>query len=513
MGRNIIGLIIGILLIISVINCENKDTKKEDKIEDNFITEFTYKTVIGSEYTKTHLCGPVSNPSVGVIFFFNNQISYDDKLLMNFIFSSTDYSEEKKVNFLFVNELEENEIPIDEEELKKYKANNNLDGYYEAFLSYQKIKNKIGIPLIWDKNHDMFKDFTKNKDFIKKEMPYIILIDKSRKVVKHYKSLTYKDIANIKIDINTLISKNDKVKLVEDNEIRILFSGMNKGLIHSANCPKCKGGLSLLSTVMDDYKKADEDIVIINTGNFMPNYFDENRLHKKYTLDVMNLMKFDFVVLGRFEYFTGTDFIKKIADSMNVLATNLDSQLIKTKKYEIKEIGDSKVAFISLFDGKIAEPFKRFSLPNAKDDKTTNLIENISFKNIDEILPELIKELKSKSDAIVAITHFKASNSNPFENEKKLIETYPEIKVVVDANTHHDINGKNYEIVNDGIIISIDKNAFSITDLHVSFDDAGKLKYHKLNNIPITKYYTFDDRIVNLNTQFKDELKKKILSE
>ena len=68
------------------------------------------------------------------------------------------------------------------------------------------------------------------------------------------------------------------------DEIRLIFNGMNRGILHRGNCFQCRGGISLVSNAIKEFKDNYKEIPIINTGNFMPNYYEENKLKHDYIL-------------------------------------------------------------------------------------------------------------------------------------------------------------------------------------------------------------------------------------
>ena len=410
------------------------------------------------------------------------------------------------------------EVVTVEKELIQKSHNELKDMDINSFINMRRVKNNFFWQVIWDKNHDFYKTMFNVKSYEETKLPAVAIIDRAYNIVKTYSTLDKISMASMLKEVDSLSNQESTYKSLNTDEVRIAFSGMNRGVIQRDECSICKGGLSLTANAIKEYRSANKEVPVINTGNFMQNYYNEYSEQKKYILSALKVCNFDFYGIGLLELLSGSDYLMNISNELTVLASNIKYQKNQDKinKYLIKKIGSKSVGFISIVDPKDYEMLKRFSFrqndANSKEkENIKNIITDIEFINVDDALSEAISDLKSKDvDIIAVITHYKQNIRKPYEMEKKLIESYPNVKLVIDASESYNPSLENFVQVGNSVIIQMDKKAESLTDFIGKWDTDGNLKYFSVNYIPITQIYGKNEEITKINLQFNDEVMKSV---
>lgn len=202
--------------------------------------------------------------------------------------------------------------------------------------------------------------------------------------------------------------------------VRIIYSGDISGYLEACNCPgNLFGGLIYADEVINKQRKKNENTLILDAGDLFPAANWEK--NARYAMKFYNLMQVTALNIGDQEFWFGKEYL--IAQKSKVKFVFLSANIFEDdsllfKPYIIKTIGDKKIAIAGIA---CKEAF------NALD---SCQLSDIKIKAVDQILPPLIKKLKSISDLIILLSHC------GLIADKKLAQKYQDIDFIIGAHSH-----------------------------------------------------------------------------
>jgi len=193
-------------------------------------------------------------------------------------------------------------------------------------------------------------------------------------------------------------------------------------------------GIVKVYSVVEEIRKENPNTLLIDNGDTIQGTILSDDLYntKKElphpVIDVMNLMKYDAMTLGNHEFNFGIDMVKKIEKEAQfpILAANVkynkdDSYFVKP--YVITEVAGVKVGILGLTNPNI---------PRWDGPKVTEL----KFENMADAAEKHIKDLKEKSDIIIATAHAGFEDEYGKDSAKEIIERCPEISALLVGHSH-----------------------------------------------------------------------------
>lgn len=193
------------------------------------------------------------------------------------------------------------------------------------------------------------------------------------------------------------------------------------------------GGVLRRKVVIDSVRAAEENVLLVDAGDFVQGTLYFNLYRGKVEQKMMNELGYDIRILGNHEFDNGIDELADLlADSRaELLSTNYDlsnSALGKKfRPYTIREIGDKQVGFIALN----LRPEGMISEGNYDGVVYLDAIKAANatawwLKHIDKV------------DAVVAITHIGYNPSMP-PGDKLLAGISEDIDVIIGGHSHDHI--------------------------------------------------------------------------
>ncbi|MGJ0846874.1 5'-nucleotidase C-terminal domain-containing protein [Tissierella praeacuta] len=199
-------------------------------------------------------------------------------------------------------------------------------------------------------------------------------------------------------------------------------------------------GIVKVYSVVEEIRKENPNTLLIDNGDTIQGTILSDDLYntKKElphpVIDVMNFMKYDAMTLGNHEFNFGIDMVKKIEKEAQfpILAANVkynkdDSYFVKP--YVITEVAGVKVGILGL-----ANP----NIPRWDGPKVTEL----KFENMADAAEKHIKDLKEKSDIIIATAHAGFEDEYGKDGAKEIIERCPEISALLVGHSHATVKEK-----------------------------------------------------------------------
>lgn len=199
-------------------------------------------------------------------------------------------------------------------------------------------------------------------------------------------------------------------------------------------------GMAKIYTIVEEVRKENPNTLLIDNGDTIQGTILSDDLYntrkelKHPVIDVMNFMKYDSMTLGNHEFNFGVDMIKKIEKEANfpILAANAkydkdNSYLVKP--YTVAEVAGIKVGILGLTNPNI---------PRWDGPKVTEL----KFENMADAAEKHIKELKEKSDIIIATAHAGFEEEYGKDGAKEMIERCPEIAALLVGHGHITVKEK-----------------------------------------------------------------------
>lgn len=228
---------------------------------------------------------------------------------------------------------------------------------------------------------------------------------------------------------------------------------------HLENWPKIRRYLIRQKEI---YSRTGKTVLTIDLGDFIDRWHPlTEATNGQANVELMNAIKYNAVTIGNNEGVGNSkDQLNHLYDHGNfdVLLGNLFDLNTKkaptwAKPYKIIETTNkTKIGLIAL-----TAPFPLTYKPNGWDIRTAK-----------EILPTLIKELQSKCDIIVLISHL------GIDEDIKIANAYPEINVLLGSHTHHLF--KHGEMINQTQLSAAGKFGYYIGEVHLTI--AGKEIIH-----------------------------------
>lgn len=178
------------------------------------------------------------------------------------------------------------------------------------------------------------------------------------------------------------------------------------------------GGIAYLAGEVDHLRK-EKASLLLSAGDMIQGNNWTNLFRGESTIELMNLMRFDAMVVGNHEFDFGQDVLRRrISESkFPVLGANVEG-LDLLKPFLIKELNGVRVAII----GVVTEDTLISTYPRN--------VAGLRFVSPIDTVEKYIKELKDRSDMVVVLSHI----GNPAD--RILAENVRGIDVIVGGHSH-----------------------------------------------------------------------------
>ncbi|MEA1964174.1 MAG: bifunctional UDP-sugar hydrolase/5'-nucleotidase [Candidatus Aerophobetes bacterium] len=258
---------------------------------------------------------------------------------------------------------------------------------------------------------------------------------------------------------------------------------------------KNRGGIISLTSLISKIKEENEEILLLDAGDFLQDYFDipTSLLKGKPMVEWMNEIGYDATVLGNHEFYYGPQGLEDRLKEINfpLLSANI-SGLNKVNPYIIREINGVKVGIVGLTTLDYI-PFQRFL--------------NLKFSNPISTAKKYVKLLSSKVDILIFLNHLGVGA------DKYLAGEVPGIDIIIGGHSHTKID-KPIKIKDTYIVQAFKWGAY-LGKIEVEIKKDGKGKYFlsqlKHNLIPVCNIKN-DERNKLLRENYQKKISKKMPS-
>jgi 5'-nucleotidase/UDP-sugar diphosphatase len=207
----------------------------------------------------------------------------------------------------------------------------------------------------------------------------------------------------------------------EQVEIRILYLNDFHGFAEPYKpfgSDEMYGGIAYLAGEVDHLRK-EKASLLLSAGDMIQGNNWTNLFRGESTIELMNLMRFDAMVVGNHEFDFGQDVLRRrISESkFPVLGANVEG-LDLLKPFLIKELNGVRVAVI----GVVTEDTLISTYPRN--------VAGLRFVSPIDTVEKYIKELKDRSDVVVVLSHI------GYPADRILAENVRGIDVIVGGHSH-----------------------------------------------------------------------------
>ncbi len=207
----------------------------------------------------------------------------------------------------------------------------------------------------------------------------------------------------------------------EQHALRILYVNDFHGFAEPyrpLGSDKLEGGIAYLAGEVRKLR-AEVPSLLLAAGDMIQGNNWANLFQGRSTIEAMNAMKFDAMVVGNHEFDFGRDVLsKRISEAeFPVLGANVEG-FDALRPYTVKEVGGVKVAIIGVVTG---------------DTPVSTHPRNVAGMKFDppaEAVKKYIRELKGKADVIMVLSHI------GYAEDRKLAEEVKGIDVIVGGHSH-----------------------------------------------------------------------------
>ena len=199
------------------------------------------------------------------------------------------------------------------------------------------------------------------------------------------------------------------------------------------------GGVLQRKAIIDSIRNEENNVVLIDAGDIVQGTLYFKYFHGDVEYPLMDMMGYDFMVLGNHEFDNGMESLEKYYKRLNSIplsanydfsGTNLDGVF---QPYSIKEINGKKIGFIGIN----LDPASIISQKNF----------GAEFKEVKPVANEVAYKLKHDEgcDLVVVISHIGYGKVNDKTSDIDLAEASSDIDLIIGGHTHTLIDPANPE--------------------------------------------------------------------
>ncbi len=249
--------------------------------------------------------------------------------------------------------------------------------------------------------------------------------------------------------------------LSEETRIRILHVNDFHGFAEPhkpLGSQELLGGAAYLSAAVNRLR-GERPTLLVAGGDMIQGHTWANLSKGESSIELMNAMKFDVMVVGNHEFDFGQEVLKKrISEAIfPVLAANVYG-MEALKPYAVKEVGGVKVGFL----GVVAEDTPVLTHP-------TN-VTGLRFASVQETVEKYLPEVRAKSDIVVVLSHI------GYPADRLLAEKVKGIDIIIGAHSHTKV--VDPPRIGDTLIVQAWEHAKALGVLDIAFE-GGRIKSAK----------------------------------
>ena len=241
--------------------------------------------------------------------------------------------------------------------------------------------------------------------------------------------------------------------------LRILYVNDFHGFAEPYKDPGSKEDLGGVATLAGEVNRLrrEKPTLLLAAGDMIQGHSWANLFRGKSSIDLMNRMRFDAMVVGNHEFDFGPDVLKKRIGEARfpVLGANVEGFKDGLKPFVIKEFPGFKVAVIG-----VVTP----DTPQATHPKN---VQGLKFLPPAATVGKYLPELKEQADLVIVLSHI------GYQADRELAAQVPGIPVIVGGHSHTKL--LEPAVVNQTIIVQAWEHAKALGVLDLTLEN-GKIK-------------------------------------
>lgn len=196
-------------------------------------------------------------------------------------------------------------------------------------------------------------------------------------------------------------------------------------------------GYAKLATIREQQKALTPYITTVSCGDFIQGDLVGAISTGGHIIDIMNLVKYDFVTLGNHEFDFGVPRMFELTDKLNAQVVDANFRDVQTNQtpfptYEIVTYEDVDIAYIGLTTTSTLS-----SSPKKFQDESGAFVYDFSKNTFYETAQSYVNQARQEgADYIVVLSHLGDEPDNDHPNSLSLIAQTTGIDVVLDAHSH-----------------------------------------------------------------------------
>lgn len=306
----------------------------------------------------------------------------------------------------------------------------------------------------------------------------------------------------------TAENQNKEVEILFTNDIHSHLRSFS--LVYDGQQQKM-GGLARAATVIKQYREKNENLLLLDGGDFsMGTLFQTLFTQKASELRMLGYLGYDAVTIGNHEFDYGESGLLSMFQAAENYNSYLPEMLVCNAKvegtafenyfkdYMIKEVDGIKIAILGVFGSD--------ALSCAPDCP-------ISFEDPVHAVKETVEEIKEKEapDLIICLSHSGVWEDISRSEDQIVAKKVPDLDVIISAHTHTFIE----EAMTEGntTIVSAGEYASRIGHLIITQDGEGNWKVKEYELIPLTEDIKEDEDIEAKVQEFEKGIDKDYLEQ
>ncbi len=214
------------------------------------------------------------------------------------------------------------------------------------------------------------------------------------------------------------------------------------------------GGVAFLASKINSLRN-EKPTLLIAAGDMIYGNNWTNLFYGESVVELMNIMKFDAMVVGNHEFDFGQEILKKRISgaSFPVLGANIEG-IESLKPYIIKNISGINVGII----GVITEDTPESTHPRN--------VTGLGFKPATETISRYLNEIRAKVDIVIVLSHL------GYYSDRKIVKQINGIDLIVGGHSHTKVT--NPVKINNTLIVQAWEYAKALGVVDITFED-GKI--------------------------------------
>ena len=211
--------------------------------------------------------------------------------------------------------------------------------------------------------------------------------------------------------VNTLLAE----------DITILYSSSTSAVLKSCLCDSApNSGLVKRAHFIRTYRKEHPNVLLLSAGDVFSRY--TGHIKNKIVIDSLKSLDYTALLVGEQEFINGIEYLHSQRKQLPWISADISYRLQSTTHkftpYKVVKLGTKKIAVVGVTGRDAFNLFRNKPIYN-----------QIQIKPLETFLGSMLKDLKSKVDIIILLSHL------GLEEDKKIAARYPQINFIIGGHS------------------------------------------------------------------------------